>query len=621
MNSDGIPPDRSEDRTAQPTATRPDGSPVAPRAGERRRSPPAESPSDSPPRATVTARLRQMRQAADPDASDDSAAGGRLGPYRLCRRLHKGVGAHVFAAEDTRDGRPVAVKVLTPTSARNSAAAEAFLAAAAATAGLDHPNCLRVLDTGRATGVSYVVARLMDGGSAQDALDRDGPYPPVAATRLCRLAARGLAAAHAAGLVHGNLKPSNLLLTRGGDVCLADLGPPRPGGATEADRRADLKAFGSLYNALLTGLPATPGASPGGSAFQPPEACRAVLDALLGEQAEFTCASAAELAEALTQAEDILLAAADEVSPDTTVVIRAPGADRPAATPADAVLTAGTVLGKCVLHERIGRGSSGIVFRGVHQTLKIPVAVKVLHIDGDDQDVRRRLRAEARLLARLNHPNVVRVWDFDDAGEFPYVVLEYVQGLTLADLMNQSGRLLTPWAARVIGQVAEGLAAAEKIGIVHRDVKPANILLARDGTAKLADLGLAMMISGRISTLNQPRQREALAGTVAYMAPEQADAAADVDFRADIYALGATFYHALTGRMPFTGRSPVEILRRHATMPPEPPHEIVPDVPPAASAVILRMMAKEPGDRHQSYDALIADLRRLAAPPEKRAAT
>ena len=273
-------------------------------------------------------------------------------------------------------------------------------------------------------------------------------------------------------------------------------------------------------------------------------------------------------------------------------------------------LQAGATLGKCLLTAEIGRGGSGVVFRGYHLGLNIPVAVKVLLLDAvqDHDSACEQLRQEARLLAQLNHANIVRVLDFEDDATHPYLVLEYVDGVSLSDLIRQSGRLRGDRAARVILQVAQALDAAHCLGIVHRDVKPANILITRDGSAKLADLGLAVVIDSRTGTL---RDGEAMAGTVAYMPPEQALQTNPVDHRSDIYALGATFYHAVTGQMPFTGRTRSEVIKKHARETPVPPSHLVADLDPAISAVICRMLAKDPSQRYSDHQELIAALTRI----------
>ena len=273
----------------------------------------------------------------------------------------------------------------------------------------------------------------------------------------------------------------------------------------------------------------------------------------------------------------------------------------------------GSLLGKCLLTEVIGRGGCGIVFRALHQSLNIVVAVKILNpsLAQSDRNLFNRLQAEAKLLAELNHPNIIRVFDFDVV-PVPYVVLEHVDGLSLADLILQCGGLNLRRATDLIIQVAEALAVAWKAGIVHRDVKPGNILVTRHSKAKLADLGLAIRavhLAGAPSA-SLPRVPE---GTAAYMSPEQIDGEIELDCRSDIYSLGATFYHAATGVMPFTGVNCQEIFRKHQEVEPIPPSNLIPNLHPLASKIILRMMAKHSNARYQSYNELLLDLRRLAA--------
>jgi serine/threonine protein kinase len=254
----------------------------------------------------------------------------------------------------------------------------------------------------------------------------------------------------------------------------------------------------------------------------------------------------------------------------------------------------------------LGKGGHGVVYAALHQSLNIPVAVKVLVSEhGPDPSIRTKLRHEARALARLNHSNIIRVLDFDD-GEPPYVVMEYVEGPSLADLITQTGGIRVDRARDIFVQVCRGLEAAWGEGIVHRDIKPGNILLTRNGTAKLADLGLALTDRDQNSP---PAAGGSPVGTCAYMAPEQARMANAVDFKADIYALGVTFYHAVTGQHPFPAKNAREALLKHATMAAVPPHEVAPQLVDAAtSAVIMRMMAKTPEERHHSYEELIYEL-------------
>lgn len=275
----------------------------------------------------------------------------------------------------------------------------------------------------------------------------------------------------------------------------------------------------------------------------------------------------------------------------------------------------GDQYGKYFLTEEVARGGTAVVFRALNRSLNSTVAIKVLKIDreeglnNDQAQLLDSLRREAQLLARFNHPNLVRVYDLEEEAPFPFLVLEFVDGLSLFDMLAHVGRLRLDRAIRIVSSISEGLSAAQrKIGMVHRDVKPGNILLARDGSIKLADLGLAMTTD--TWSCNSNANSSILAGTAAYMAPELCTSG-EVDHRTDIYSLGATFYHAVVGEMPFRGKNRMEIMLKHTKESPVPPHQMVTGLDPSLSDVILRMMAKNPDDRYQGYDDLLSDLSQL----------
>jgi serine/threonine protein kinase len=290
---------------------------------------------------------------------------------------------------------------------------------------------------------------------------------------------------------------------------------------------------------------------------------------------------------------------------------------RPTRMPAPAVRP-GTLLGKYMVIEQVGRGASCIVFRGLHRSLNLPVAIKVLphESDPDDPIVREHFRAEARLQARLDHPSIVRVLDFEDDAALAYLVLEFIDGSTLADKIAKSGCLPPDQALKIILQIAEALAAVHHLGVVHRDVKPGNILLTADARrAKLADLGLALVVGSGQAAGTSSTARDTVVGTAAYIAPEQVMSSQVIDHRADIYSLGATLYHALTGQLPFTGRSRLEVLFKHTNEAPVSPDQLVPSLEPGVTAVVLKMMAKDPHARHQTYPELLNALRSLVRRP------
>ena len=275
----------------------------------------------------------------------------------------------------------------------------------------------------------------------------------------------------------------------------------------------------------------------------------------------------------------------------------------------------GSKLGKYQLTAQLGRGGTSMVFKAVHLKLDITVAVKVMLREWleNDPEALVRLQTEARLLARLNHKHIIRLWDLEDETRTPYLIMEFAEGGSLAARLRQSGRVPQDQAVGIVLQVIDALNAANQLGVVHRDIKPDNILLTRDGEAKLADFGLAVAgqrVAQKSSSLTPTQQPAHFAGTAGYLAPEQIRRPDAVDFRADMYSLGATLYHAVVGRLPFEGPR-MQVILKHLKEMPEPPHLVITEIEPALSDVILKMMAKEPRERYASYEELAAALRGL----------
>lgn len=281
------------------------------------------------------------------------------------------------------------------------------------------------------------------------------------------------------------------------------------------------------------------------------------------------------------------------------------------------VVEPGATIGKFLLLERIGKGGSGVVYRALHTKMKATVAMKFLRV-GDEADLEstlERFRNEAHLLAQLNHPNIVRILDFEDSPALPYVVMEYMDGFSALDLLRQSERLPLSRVLAIVRDVACGLRAAQQVGIIHRDVKPANILVTRDWTAKLADLGLALKMPKGGEEEARPGANRG-EGTAAYMSPEQImDLGAPIDHRADIYSLGVSFYHLLTGKLPYTGSTRDDIFAQHLSANPRPPRDHLPKLAPEVSDCVLRMMEMNPDRRPQTYDEVLEELAALVKEP------
>jgi len=301
----------------------------------------------------------------------------------------------------------------------------------------------------------------------------------------------------------------------------------------------------------------------------------------------------------------------------------------PSAATGPLLLGPGEMLGQYQLLERIGAGGMGQVFKAIHPTMQRVVAVKIM-APSLVQDARARARflREVRSAARLAHPNIVMAYDAAEEAGRCFLVMEYVEGHDAAALLHQWGPAPVTVACEIIRQAALGLQHAHEQGMLHRDVKPGNLVIAarrtpaRDGAAgtppkapppgwpadplvKVLDFGLARFQAGNADMPvhvpgSTPLTREGhVVGTPEFMAPEQACNSGSIDIRADIYGLGCTFYALLTGQPPFTGPSLLEVMVQHLQSPPPPVALTRPDVPPGVAAVLGRMLAKRPEDRYQ----------------------
>jgi tRNA A-37 threonylcarbamoyl transferase component Bud32 len=269
--------------------------------------------------------------------------------------------------------------------------------------------------------------------------------------------------------------------------------------------------------------------------------------------------------------------------------------------------------GRYELEGVVGRGGMAEVYRARDIRLDRVVAIKTLRADlARDQIFQARFRREAQSAASLNHPSIVAVYDTGEdmatGVPVPYIVMEYVDGRTVRDLLSEGHRLLPERSLEIIDGVLRALDYSHQAGIVHRDIKPGNVMVTRNGDVKVMDFSLTG------PTRDEPVSNPAvhMIRTVLYLSPEQARGER-VDSRSDLYSTGCLLYELLTGRPPFTGDSPVAIAYQHVRENPVPPSRVDPDVPPWADAIVLRAMAKSPADRYQTAADMRADLQRAAS--------
>lgn len=258
--------------------------------------------------------------------------------------------------------------------------------------------------------------------------------------------------------------------------------------------------------------------------------------------------------------------------------------------------------------EKTGTGGMSVVYRAKDHKLNRTVAIKVLKQEfSDNANFVSKFRVEAQAAAGLMHPNIVNVYDVGEEKGMYYIVMEYVDGITLKKYIEKKSRLTTKEAISIAIQVSMGLQAAHNNHVIHRDIKPQNIMISRDGKVKVTDFGIAKAATSNTITSN-------VMGSVHYTSPEQARGGYS-DERSDIYSLGITLFEMLTGRVPFNGETTVAIAIKHIQAPMPSPREFVPDIPRSVEQIVLKCCEKSPDRRYQNMTELIADLKQSLIHP------
>ncbi|MEP7119611.1 MAG: protein kinase [Byssovorax sp.] len=572
------------------------------------------------------ARLRAL--AAEPDVIADR--------FELGEPIGEGGMGTVYRAVDRSSGAAVALKIV---RVPNDQAEARFEREAAALAELSHPGIVRYVAHGfTGAGERYLAMELLSGVTLAERLG-GGALGVHDTLEVGRGLAAALAAAHALGLVHRDVKPGNVFLEAGSvsRVKVLDFGLARaPGGATvtragtllgtpsymapeqvrgakSIDARADVFALGALLFECLTGAPTFAGAD-----------TEAVLTKVLLEQP----ARLRELAPAIPPALEALLAAMLSKDPegrprDASVVARELAAIEATVTEPGSPLASdrsplapGTLIGgKYRVERALGRGGMGVVVLAYDETLGRRVAIKLLRAAGRGDEA--RFLREARAVARLTSEHVARILEvgaLDDGA--PFLVMEYASGSDLGRVLHDRGRLPAAIAVDYLLQAGEVLAEAHALGIIHRDLKPSNLFLAArvDGSPliKVLDFGIAKSMPGVAGNAEETSltATSATIGSPLYMSPEQLHSARDVDARTDLWSLGAVLHELLTGRPPFEAESAAAVGAKIAAAAPTPLAEGCPDAPGGLAAVVLRCLEKDPDRRFQD----LAELAEALAP-------
>jgi serine/threonine protein kinase/formylglycine-generating enzyme required for sulfatase activity len=536
--------------------------------------------------------------------------------YQVLQKTGSGTIYDVYLAMDSAVGEVVLLKVLHPDLIRETPFLDRLQREARRLQKLDSPHAARLVDYGQEGQALFVVFEYVPGRTLDRILAEEGTIDEDRALAIARQVAQGLADANAVGIVHSNLCPGNIVVTSGEAVRVTDWGIaagadlPRllSGGALgvphylapelarggEGEIQTDVYALGAVLFEMVTGRVPYEG-----------EDAASVADLHVNGPIP----SVRDLNPGTSQQVDELIARClakeprDRYLPLQLIELIADLLqEAPVAPGAEETLT-GHTLGHYQLLERLGRGGMATVYKAYQPGLDRYVAVKILPTYmARDSDFSARFRREARAIARLNHPNILPVYDFGQDKGLNYIVMRYVEAGTLKELLGQPLDLRT--TLDIISQVGGALDYAHQEGVIHRDVKPSNVLMDRGEWALLGDFGLARMMEASVRLTGTGVG----VGTPTYMSPEQGQGTT-VDARSDVYSLGIMLFEMLTGRVPYQAETPMAVVIKHLTAPLPLPRDANPSIPEAAERVIFKALAKDPADRYQTAGELVEALR------------
>jgi serine/threonine protein kinase len=589
-------------------------------------------------------------------ASDDPFVGKQVREYQILELLGRGGMGAVYRARHVLLQEERAIKVVRSGHAADDAFVQRFIREARVLSRLKDDHLVRLFEFWEGDGTLFMALELLRGESVARRLETRGRLSVRESVAIAADAARGLAAAHEHSIVHRDISPDNLQLVpdgRGGELvkvmdfgiakAIEDVQPGLTGslflgkleyaspeqcglGIDEdmsIDSRSDIYSLGVTLFRMVTGQLPFASESPQGfllkHASEPPrqpssvlpdagipaELDRVILKALAKRRAD----RHGTMAELIAELEAVPIP--DEAPPTavlqqqkTIAVPEKPTevAPRPTTGARTRALEPGdTFARRYVIQGQLGEGGMGIVYRALDTILDEPVALKLISAriaaEGDSLE---RLKREVLVARRVSHPNVCRIFDINESDGVHYVSMELIDGHTLNEAMRDRGPMSPTEALPIALQVLEALAAAHRVNVIHRDLKPDNVMITRDGHAIIMDFGLSMAVDTQRMT-----QAGSVLGTPHYMAPEQV-AGVGVDQRSDLYAVGVILFRMVVGRLPFDSTRVAEVLRAQLQDPPPRPSELIPGFPPALEEILLRVLEKKPEARYASAEDLLA---------------
>ncbi|HET9212755.1 MAG TPA: protein kinase [Thermoanaerobaculia bacterium] len=570
--------------------------------------------------------------------------GSTISRYRVLERLGGGGAGVVYKAEDVKLERLVALKFLSTYRSASEADTRRFLREARASSQVDHPNICTVYEVDETEdGRLFIAMAFCEGETLKRKIER-GPLPLPEAVRIAAQIASGLAAAHAKGIVHRDVKPANVIVSPDGRVKIVDFGiakladqsrltrdgtavgtagymAPEQIRGEEIDPRTDIWALGVVLYEMATGRTPFPGDNDHerirGILTREPEPMASLRSAVPPELARIVARALAKRAgdrypsmEAMR--EDLLALAgrlgdplpAETLDPTLREIPSHPSAGSSVLGDAD------HLVGRTLAHYRVleftGGGGMGVVYKAEDLRLARTVALKFLPPElTRDPEAKSRFLQEARSASVLDHPNICTIHEVGETDDGRlYLAMPYYDGETLRRRIERAPIPIDE-AIDLAEQIARGLAKAHRGGIVHRDIKPANIMVTADGVVKVLDFGLAKLVGAAAIT-----RTGSSVGTPAYMSPEQARGE-DVDHRTDLWSFGIVLYEMVAGRRPFRGEHDQAVLYGILNEAPKPLTEVRSEVPPELERIVEGLLAKNPADRYPTAEGPLGDLRAL----------
>jgi len=548
--------------------------------------------------------------------------GKTISHYKILEKLGEGGMGVVYKAQDTKLKRTVALKFLPPELTRDPEAKKRFIHEAQAASALNHPNVVVIHEIDEFDKQMYIVMEYCQGETLKQLIEKETLYLEKVleiGIQVCE----GLTAAHEKGVIHRDIKPDNIKVTPKGRVKIMDFGlaklkgsakltstgstlgtvaymSPEQAQGMEVDHRSDIFCFGVVFYEMITGRLPFEG-----------EHEAAIIYSIVNETPEPLARYKADVPEGLQRIVDKALDKDINTRYQSTADIIADlkGLQKERTTGGLLVPQKKRISyrRKSISHykilEKIGSGDMGVVYKAEDTKLRRTVALKFLPSELTcDPGAKERFVHEAQAAGALDHPNICTVYEIDEAEGHTFISMACIEGQSLKDRI-ESGPLKLDEALDIAMQVAEGLQAAHEKGIVHRDIKSANIMVTEKGQAKIMDFGLAKL-AGQVRLT----RTSTTMGTVAYMSPEQARGE-PVDNRTDIWSLGVVMYEVLTGQLPFKGDYEQAVMYSILNEEPEQITSLRTSVPMELERVVGRALAKSLNERYQQVDEVLLDLR------------